>query len=407
MRLLKFDDEGELNLTKNIDGNIPPYAILSHTWGNDIDEVSFADLKDGSHQNKPGYSKIRFCSANAQKDNLSYFWVDTCCIDKTNHSECSEAINSMFRWYRDALKCYVYLSDVSIHHEDNDHTEPAWKSQFRKSRWFTRGWTLQKLIAPASVEFFSREGMPLGSKSTLEQLIHEITTIPISALRGASLTKFAVDERLRWAIARNTKREEDKAYCLMGIFNVRLPLIYGEGKHAFLRLKEKIDKSLSADSRPPTNHRLYNLGPLDIQAARHNPADESRKALQNDPPFTDSGYGTVPSLNYPMNASNPPPGSQDLDNSVPSDTVDDKVGEETETQYSAATSVAPAEVQHYIVELCNDIFRKLGQDFDVKGWSSLSSALPSLIKAFAIMLGYESSTPLNREIMYFIHSKHK
>jgi hypothetical protein len=169
--------------------------------------------------------------------------VDRFCINKANHTELSEAIASMFRWYRGAAKCYVYLSDVSVRNNDNNRTKRTWKSDFRRSRWFTRGWTLQELIAPASVEFFSREGERLGNKNTLEGQIHEITQIPIAALRGTPLSYFIVDERMRWAAKRDTKRKEDKAYCLLGIFDVFIPLIYGEGENAFVRLKEEIDKS--------------------------------------------------------------------------------------------------------------------------------------------------------------------
>src|SRR5262249_11387229 len=157
------------------------------------------------------------------RDGLQYFWVDTCCINKADLAELSVAITSMFRWYRDAQKCYVYLSDVLVHNDDHAQTQRMWEQEFRKSRWFTRGWTLQELIAPESVEFFSQERKHLGDKTTLEQQIHEVTQIPTAALRGAPLSDFGVDERMRWTANRNTKRKEDKAYCLMGIFNVFIP----------------------------------------------------------------------------------------------------------------------------------------------------------------------------------------
>ncbi|OQV11207.1 hypothetical protein CLAIMM_15076 [Cladophialophora immunda] len=251
MRLLKFDDWGELSLTEDLQDNIPPYAILSHTWGDDRDEVTFDDLKHESYKSKGGYSKIRFCGEQARKENLEHFWVDTCCINKANQTEYSDAINSMFRWYRDAVKCYVYLRDVSVGKGDEDHTKPIWKLAFQKSRWFTRGWTLQELLAPISVEFFSREGEWLGSRSTFEQQIHEITGIPIAALRGAPLSQFSVDERMRWAFKRDTKKKEDKAYCLLGIFNVFMPIIYGEGENATIRLQKIIVKY----SRGPSSER--------------------------------------------------------------------------------------------------------------------------------------------------------
>jgi hypothetical protein len=247
MRLLKIDDQGELSLTNDLHDHIAPYAILSHTWGDDNDEVHFDDLNTGSWKNKPGYAKIRFCGERAKKDKLEYFWVDTCCINKANNTEYSEAINSMFRWYREAAQCYVYLSDVSVHNADTNETMQTWTTDFRKSRWFRRGWTLQELLAPTSVEFFSQEEESLGSRSILDQLINEITSIPITALHGEPLSQFSVDERMKWAAKRETKKKEDLAYCLFGIFDVFMPLIYGEGENAIVRLRKKIDKSRTGE----------------------------------------------------------------------------------------------------------------------------------------------------------------
>ena len=198
---------------------------------------------DGTGEGKPGYNKIRFCGEQARRDDLQYIWVDTCCIDKSSSAELTEAINSMFRWYREAAKCYVYLSDVSKGNYDH-LPRSIWKSAFRGSRWFTRGWTLQELIAPTSVEFYSSEGMRLGDKRSMEQQIHEITSIPVRALRGNPLSDFSFEERLSWAIKRETTREEDKAYSLLGIFDISMPLIYGEGREkASKRLQEEINKS--------------------------------------------------------------------------------------------------------------------------------------------------------------------
>jgi hypothetical protein len=159
MRLLQNNENGELSLTKDFIDKIPRYAILSHTWGRDTEEVSFRDLMDGTGKDKAGYKKIRFCGEQARCDGLPYFWADTCCIDKSNSVELQEAINSMFCWYRNAVKCYVYLPDVSRAPFDTDEksTQLPWELAFRQSRWFTRGWTLQELIAPVSVEFFSRD----------------------------------------------------------------------------------------------------------------------------------------------------------------------------------------------------------------------------------------------------------
>ena len=229
MRLLQRNSVGQFSLTEDLNGDrIPKYAILSHTWGADINEVTFEDITNGIGDDKPGYEKIRFCEEQARQDGLLHFWIDTCCIDKRNDAELSRSINSMFRWYRNATRCYVYLSDVSGPPVDAYNKRP-WESDFRKSRWFTRGWTLQELLAPASVEFFSRQRERLGDKSSLETEICEITNIPPLALKGHPLSQFNVEDRLRWIQHRQTKLEEDKAYSLLGIFDVYILPIYGEG----------------------------------------------------------------------------------------------------------------------------------------------------------------------------------
>lgn len=242
MRLLQAAPDGSLTLTKDLSTPPASYAILSHTWGTDDDEVVFDDLEKKINTNKAGYAKLWFCVNQAQANGIDYSWVDTCCINKANHVELSKAITSMFRWYQEAAQCYVYLSDVSAGSDGPHVTRQIWEAAFRTSRWFTRGWTLQELLAPTSVEFFSVEGWLLGNKYTLEALIHDITTIPITALRGLSLSTFTVDERFCWTIGRNTKEVEDQAYCLLGIFGVYMPLIYGEGKNASTRLREEIRK---------------------------------------------------------------------------------------------------------------------------------------------------------------------
>lgn len=243
MRLLQIQSSGEVSLTDDLYEHIPPYATLSHTWGPDAQEVTFKDLVEGTGRGKDGYKKIQFCRDRAAHDGLHFFWVDTCCIDKTNNTELSEAINSMFRWFYSAAKCYAFLSDVSIGNWDTD-VRSIWEQAFRQSRWFTRGWTLQELLAPASVEFFSVEGKPLGNKKSLEQQLHNITGIPVQALRGRALSNFTVEDRMSWAEKRETKRKEDKAYSLLGIFGIYMLPIYGEGEeNALRRLRNKINKS--------------------------------------------------------------------------------------------------------------------------------------------------------------------
>jgi hypothetical protein len=246
MRLLEDDGHGTLALVEKHNNDIPRYAILSHTWGPDKDELNYKDITEGTGRNKIGYKKIEFCRAQATSDGLRYFWVDTCCIDQSSSAELSEAINSMYRWYQNADKCYVYLSDVStLNLGTNIRSSRTLETAFRGSRWFTRGWTLQELIAPASVEFFSLEGQRLGSKKSLEEKIQEITGIGIEALRGAPLAQFTIKQRLAWAQRRETKRPEDKAYSLLGICNIDMSSRYGEGgDKALERLRRKIGKSL-------------------------------------------------------------------------------------------------------------------------------------------------------------------
>lgn len=252
MRLLHLASSGDLSLTEDYTEHIPPYAILSHTWGKDIEEVTFDDFRAGNYMGKIGYRKIQFCGEQATKNGLQYFWVDSCCINKSNYTELSKAINSMFSWYRDAAKCYVYLSDVSTRSDPDDSiTRSLWKSAFRHSRWFTRAWTLQELIAPDSVEFFSQEGERLGDKRSLETSIYEITGIPVEVLRGKPLTQVSIQERMQWAAKRTAKCKEDEVYSLLGIFGLHMPLIYGEGReNALVRLEEEISKR----SRGKFNH---------------------------------------------------------------------------------------------------------------------------------------------------------
>ncbi|KAK5205430.1 hypothetical protein LTR72_007062 [Exophiala xenobiotica] len=268
MRLLRLNEKGDLSLTDDRYEILEPYAILSHTWGEDHDEVLFDDFERNLFENKAGYEKIRFCREQAQKDELQYFWVDTCCIQRANFTEYSEAITSMFRWYRDSAKCYVYLSDVSVSHEDQ-YSTPTWEPAFRKSRWFTRGWTLQELLAPKIVEFYSRDGRYLGDRNTLEQQIHEITKIPRAALQGTPLTDFSVEERMQWGQTRKTKRKEDEAYCLLGIFNVFLSPRYGEREEAFRRLERKIMKNMSQSHKAMDNWiRVKRYSPENLKIGR-------------------------------------------------------------------------------------------------------------------------------------------
>lgn len=235
MRLINTET---LKLDQFFDSQIPEYAILSHTW--ERDELTYQDMqKLVPHiQQKAGYMKAVDCCKLARAQGYKYIWIDTCCIDKTSSAELSEAINSMFRWYQNAKICYVYLPNVPC------TDVPQTLSSFRESRWFKRGWTLQELIAPDSVEFYSKNWTYLGTKLSLRQTISEITGIEIRVLEGASLQSICVGKKMYWASSRVTTRLEDEAYCLMGLFNVNMPLLYGEGKKAFIRLQEEIKRNV-------------------------------------------------------------------------------------------------------------------------------------------------------------------
>lgn len=234
MRLLKTDT---IELQTFEYGDTPPYAILSHRWGKD--EVTYQDLEIGSEaaQRKEGFQKVRQCCAKAKADGFDYAWVDTACIDKSSSSELSEAINSMFNWYHQAERCYAHLADV-----------PS-KSTFKESEWFTRGWTLQELLAPSDIHFLDENWTYIGTKITRQQDISDCTGIPVNILCGDDdLDTASIAQRMSWASKRRTQRLEDRAYSLMGIFGIHMPLIYGEGEQAFLRLQEEIMRISHDDS---------------------------------------------------------------------------------------------------------------------------------------------------------------
>ena len=234
MRLLKTSHFELIDFPSN---KIPKYAILSHTWGDD--EVLFADVADGNPAGKLGYGKIQHSCREAVAGGFDYLWVDTCCIDKRSSAELSEAINSMYAWYKGATTCYVYLADVPA----NANIKVS-DSVFAQSRWFKRGWTLQELIAPVDMVFFSKEWTEIGTKSTLCDELAGITGIEKGILTGTvDLQSVSLAKRMSWASMRDTTRIEDVAYCLMGLFDVNMPLLYGEGEKSFKRLQEEIIKN--------------------------------------------------------------------------------------------------------------------------------------------------------------------
>ncbi|KAK7415433.1 hypothetical protein QQX98_005884 [Neonectria punicea] len=219
----------------------PQYAILSHTWGED--EVVFRDMDDIPRaQQKAAWHKVQLTCDQARENMLPYAWIDSCCIDKSSSAELSEAINSMLEWYRQATCCYAYLEDFDIIlSQTAANISRTAFNQLARCRWFTRGWTLQELIAAPEVVFFSHTWQAIGTKETLKHDIAEITGIDKDVLETmAYMPGIPVGRRMSWAAKRQTTRVEDMAYCLMGLFNVNMPLLYGEGEKAFIRLQEEI-----------------------------------------------------------------------------------------------------------------------------------------------------------------------
>ncbi|KAH7134785.1 heterokaryon incompatibility protein-domain-containing protein [Dactylonectria estremocensis] len=218
------------------DPALTPYAILSHTW--DGDEVSFEDMKDlkTARTKTPSFSKIEAACRLVLGEGLDYVWVDTCCIDKSSSAELLEAINSMFRWYNNAIYCLAYLSDLLPGDELIGALDAA-----RNYRWFSRGWTLQELIAPAAVRFYNADWNFLGTKFENAKEIEAMTGIDQGVLKNLTpLAAISLAKRMSWAATRHTTRIEDMAYCLLGLFDVTMPMLYGEGPRAFTRLLEEI-----------------------------------------------------------------------------------------------------------------------------------------------------------------------
>ncbi|OSS43315.1 hypothetical protein B5807_12023 [Epicoccum nigrum] len=213
--------------------NIPDYVILSHTWG--PEEVTFDDIsKSAQHAKLKGYAKVVGCCKQAIQDGFEWAWIDTCCIDKKSSAELSEAINSMYKWYWDAAICYAYLQDVG------DLPAPP---IIGASNWFRRGWTLQELLAPLHVEFYTRSWSFIGTKAGLLSTVQRVTKIDESFLEDRTTIQHAnIATKFGWASRRKTTREEDMAYCLLGLVGINMPMLYGEGQRAFYRLQLEILK---------------------------------------------------------------------------------------------------------------------------------------------------------------------
>ena len=305
MRLLNIHT---LEFGEFLDGNIPPYCILSHRWGET--ELSYRDFRKGCYRTDcPGYQKIvNFCLVVKDRQVIETFsnselcqwvWIDTICIDKRSSAELSEAINSMFNWYKSASECFVYLNDVAAGGSEEETLQAL-----EDSSWFYRGWTLQELLAPEFVVFFDASWEIIGhlcgyvpcSYGGLHSTygpwigteISDITNIPVQCLNDLQAQDVSIAQRMSWASNRTTSRIEDEAYCLLGIFDINMPLLYGEGAKAFQRLQEEIirrscDQSIFAWAYP--NHRYADDAPralLALSPHEFKDSGEVRSHIDND-----------------------------------------------------------------------------------------------------------------------------
>lgn len=268
--MIRFIKTSDLSLHVFQGHTIPSYAILSHRW--EEDEITLQDVQGNLAPHKAGWLKLRnYCTFAARKGH-DYAWIDTCCIDRSSSAELSESINSMFKWYRKANTCYAYLYDVPAH---GDVTMAEWMKKFRGSEWFTRGWTLQELLAPRELAFVCRGwGEVLGTRASLSDEVNQVTGIPKTPLiRGWSMrdqfgaSRYTIAQLMSWASDRHTTLVEDAAYSLMGLFSINMPLLYGEGANAFIRLQLEImnkydDNSLFAWSFPASSQALRSIQAL-------------------------------------------------------------------------------------------------------------------------------------------------
>ena len=304
-------DRAELHYFANNFDAAGGYAILSHTWDKGREQTFQEVLAIGERCKSDGTNprddpklslKIRNCCKLAKEYGYHWVWVDSCCIDKTSSSELSEAINSMFRWYKEAEVCFAYLADVP-----NDCNLKWDPSAFKKSRWHSRGWTLQELIAPDFLIFLSTGWRELGNRADHSALLNNITGIPPGVLTGEDRpAQSSISDRMSWASMRKTTRVEDEAYCLMGLFGVSMPTNYGEGKKAFIRLQYEImrhnaDMSLFAFGKSVDYDHNYSFRP------EKKVSDTWHYLMADSPREFNHGFAYVPDLVEPNAQQQYPP----------------------------------------------------------------------------------------------------
>jgi len=249
MRLLHIESNNprdstlQISFSEFVGSNVPPYAILSHRWREQ--EVLYDDMAATNRsvaRSKKGYAKLEMTCRLALEHGLSYVWSDTCCIDKSSSAELSEAINSMYSYYTHSKWCIAYLDDVELGEDQI----------LSRSAWFSRGWTLQELIAPLKLTFYAKSWKKIGTKADSCHQVSIASNIAVEVLRDReAISAMGVSEKMSWAASRVTTRPEDEAYSLMGIFGVNMATLYGEGRSsAFRRLQLEI-------LRTSTDHSLF------------------------------------------------------------------------------------------------------------------------------------------------------
>ncbi|KAF9472078.1 hypothetical protein BDN70DRAFT_763404, partial [Pholiota conissans] len=217
------------------------YAIFSHKWLRGMPgEITYDLWNKGSlDPETAGYQKLAsFCRTAWEEYGITLAWMDTVCINKDSSSELDESIRSMYAWYERASICIVHLSETQT------------ITQIPHDSWFTRGWTLQELIAPKILNFYSSDWRRLTQygnndkqNNVVLSFIKQATTMSSWEVTSTSKHHVPLSRKMQWAASREVTREEDRAYSLMGIFDVSISTAYGEGTYrAFLRLLEEILK---------------------------------------------------------------------------------------------------------------------------------------------------------------------
>ena len=296
------------------DDEVTEYAILSHRWieqevdYREIVKLAKMDEEERTEiRQRDGYRKILQSCEQAKKDGFKWLWVDTCCIDKRSSAELSEAINSMYRWYENSGICYAYLHDVPRSSFPTARNDERYPKSNGWPEWFSRGWTLQEMIAPRNIQFFNKDWHPIGDKRTLSPILEDITQVPQHILKeGLSSHRPCVAQIMSWAADRTTTRVEDRAYSLMGLLDVNMPMLYGEGRKAFHRLQLEIirtsnDQSIFAWDCDSMHVRTGSILADDPNFFR----DCGKMELMNGDKFLESLKGDIPKAELPSTLDGP------------------------------------------------------------------------------------------------------